>query len=44
MSMENGISNKDEIIDNQATGVTEKSAELLTIKYKIAAPKTPPNT
>nr|WP_299040168.1 CDP-diacylglycerol--serine O-phosphatidyltransferase [uncultured Psychrobacter sp.] len=28
MSMENGISNKDEIIDNQATGVTEKSAEL----------------
>ncbi|MCG3881494.1 CDP-diacylglycerol--serine O-phosphatidyltransferase [Psychrobacter sp. Ps3] len=26
--MENGISNKDEIIDNQATGVTEKSAEL----------------
>ena len=28
MSTENGISNKDEIIDNQATGVTEKSAEL----------------
>jgi CDP-diacylglycerol--serine O-phosphatidyltransferase len=28
MSMENGISNKDEIIDNKATGVTEKSAEL----------------
>ncbi|WP_298737500.1 CDP-diacylglycerol--serine O-phosphatidyltransferase [uncultured Psychrobacter sp.] len=28
MSMENGISNKDEIIDNQATSVTEKSAEL----------------
>jgi len=26
--MENGISNKDEIIDNQATDVTEKSAEL----------------
>jgi len=28
MSTENGINNKDEIIDNQATGVTEKSAEL----------------
>ncbi|WP_298978484.1 CDP-diacylglycerol--serine O-phosphatidyltransferase [uncultured Psychrobacter sp.] len=28
MSTENGVNNKDEIIDNQATGVTEKSAEL----------------
>jgi len=28
MSTENGINNKDEIIDNKATGVTEKSAEL----------------